>query len=81
MVLSLQNIGKSFGEAVILQGIDATVEKGERIGIVGENGAGKTTLLKILCGEYQADEGEMQLTRSRTFTVRCETPLRRCWRP
>lgn len=63
MVLSLQNIGKSFGEMVVLEGINATVEQGERIGIVGENGAGKTTLLKILCGEYQPDEGEMQLTR------------------
>ena len=48
---------------VVLEGISATVEQGERIGIVGENGAGKTTLLKILCGEYQPDEGEMQLTR------------------
>ena len=67
MVLSLQNIGKSFGEMVVLQGIDATVEQGERIGIVGENGAGKTTLLKIFCGEYQPDEGEMQLTRGVTL--------------
>ena len=67
MVLSLQNIGKSFGETVVLQGINATVEQGERIGIVGENGAGKTTLLKILCGEYQPDEGEVQLTRGVTL--------------
>ena len=52
---------------VVLEGINATVEQGERIGIVGENGAGKTTLLKILCGEYQPDEGEMQLTRGVTL--------------
>lgn len=58
MVLSLQNIGKSFGEMVVLEGINATVEQGERIGIVGENGAGKTTLLKILCGEYQPTRGK-----------------------
>lgn len=63
MLLSLQNLGKSFGDTVILQGIGATVEKGERIGIVGENGAGKTTLLKMLCGEYAPDEGELQFTR------------------
>ena len=67
MVLSLQNIGKSFGETVILQGVDAAVEQGERIGIVGENGAGKTTLLKILCGEYQPDEGQLQLARNVTL--------------
>lgn len=52
---------------VVLENINATVEQGERIGIVGENGAGKTTLLKILCGEYQPDEGEMQLTRGVTL--------------
>ena len=63
MLLSLQNLGKSFGDTVVLQGIDATVEKGERIGIVGENGAGTTTLLKMLCGEYTPDEGELQFTR------------------
>ena len=67
MVLSLQNIGKSFGETVILQGVDAAVEQGERIGVVGENGAGKTTLLKILCGEYQPDEGQLQLARNVTL--------------
>ena len=55
MLISLQNLGKSFGDTVVLHDINATVEKGERIGIVGENGAGKTTLLKVLCGEYQPD--------------------------
>lgn len=67
MLLSLQNLGKSFGEMVVLQGVTASVEKGERIGIVGENGAGKTTLLKMLCGEYQADEGELLITRGVTL--------------
>lgn len=67
MLISLQNLGKSFGDAVVLHAINATVEKGERIGIVGENGAGKTTLLKVLCGEYQPDEGEYQISRGVTL--------------
>lgn len=67
MLISLQDVGKSFGDTIVLQGINATVEKGERIGIVGENGAGKTTLLKILCGEYQLDEGEYQIGRGVTL--------------
>ncbi len=67
MLLSLQNLGKSFGEMVVLQGITAQVDKAERIGIVGENGAGKTTLLKMLCGEYQPDEGELLITRGVTL--------------
>ena len=67
MLLSLQNLGKSFGDMVVLQNVTATVDKGERIGIVGENGAGKTTLLKILCGEYAEDEGELLITRGVTL--------------
>ena len=67
MLLSLQNIGKSFGDTVVLQDVNAMVESGERIGIVGENGAGKTTLLRILCEEYIPDEGEYQRGRRATL--------------
>ena len=61
MLIGLQELGKSFGERVILHGITASVEKEDRIGIIGENGAGKTTLLRMLCGEYTPDEGEMNI--------------------
>ena len=61
MLIGLQEIGKSFGERVILHGITASVEKEDRIGIIGENGAGKTTLIRMLCGEYTPDEGEMNI--------------------
>ena len=40
MLIGLQELGKSFGERVILHGITASVEKEDRIGIIGENGAG-----------------------------------------
>ena len=46
---------------MILHGITASVEKEDRIGIIGENGAGKTTLIRMLCGEYTPDEGEMNI--------------------
>lgn len=67
MIIHLQNVGKSFGETVVLQGIQAAVEPGEHIGIIGENGAGKTTLLRILCREYVPDEGEYSLARGATL--------------
>ena len=67
MILGLQNLGKSFGENVVLHDVQASVEAGERIGIIGENGAGKTTLLKILCGEYLPDEGEYTLVKGNTL--------------
>ena len=51
MLLELQNLGKSFGEHEVLRDVNAGVERGDRIGIIGANGTGKTTLLRILCGE------------------------------
>ena len=43
MLLNLEQIGKSFGEKVVLENVTASVEREDRIGIVGQNGAGKTT--------------------------------------
>ena len=57
MLLELQNLGKSFGEHEVLQDVNAGVERGDRIGIIGANGTGKTTLLRILCGECLPDAG------------------------
>ena len=66
MLLNLEQIGKSFGEKVVLEHVTASVEREDRIGIVGQNGAGKTTLLKILTGEYTDYTGEFSLTHGVT---------------
>ena len=58
MLLELQNLGKSFGEHEVLQDVNAGIERGDRIGIIGANGTGKTTLLRILCGESLPDAGD-----------------------
>ena len=58
MLLELKQLGKSFGEQEVLKDVNASVERGDRIGIIGANGTGKTTLLRILYGERQPDEGE-----------------------
>lgn len=59
MLITLENVGKSWGIDVILQKINAVVNEGDRIGIIGENGAGKTTLLNLLMGVLDNDEGEI----------------------
>ena len=67
MLIHLEKLGKSFGEKVVLHDVSASVEKEDRIGIVGQNGAGKTTLLKILTGEYQDYDGEFSVTHGVTL--------------
>ncbi len=59
MLITLENVGKSWGIDVILQKINAVVNEGDRIGIIGENGRGKTTLLNMLMGLLENDEGEI----------------------
>ena len=59
MLITLDNVGKSYGIDVIVQGISAIVNENDRIGIIGENGAGKTTLLNMLMGILENDEGDI----------------------
>lgn len=60
-VISLQNVKKSFGGASVLKDISFSVEKGERISLIGPGGSGKSTILKILLGLMEPDDGEVSL--------------------
>ncbi len=59
-VLRIAGVEKSFGDNEVLHGIDLTVERGDRLAIMGPNGIGKSTLLKIAMGELEADAGEVE---------------------
>jgi len=60
-VIELEGIKKSYGELNVLDGIDLTLERGDRVAIVGVNGAGKSTLVRIMAGQepYQAGRCEL----------------------
>ncbi|MED1862895.1 sugar ABC transporter ATP-binding protein [Fictibacillus nanhaiensis] len=60
-ILSLTSIQKSFGEQIVLKGVDFTVRGGEVHALLGANGAGKSTLMKILSGDYERDGGVIKL--------------------
>ncbi len=57
--LALEDLHKSFGGVVAVDGVSLRVGRGEAVGIVGPNGAGKTTLLNLLCGIERADSGRI----------------------
>lgn len=61
MILSVNNITKSFGEKQVLKGISFSAESGKAIGILGRNGAGKTTLIRIIMDVFGADSGEVTI--------------------
>lgn len=63
MVLSCQNISKSFGTDEVLKDISFHLDANEKAAIVGINGAGKSTLLKIIMQKERADAGEVVLAK------------------
>lgn len=58
-ILELHNITKAYGEKNILNKLDYTFKRQERLGIVGPNGAGKSTFLKMIMGEEEPDQGKI----------------------
>lgn len=67
MILSVNNIGKSFHEVPILKNVSFHIEDYEKAAIVGINGAGKTTLLRIIMGELPSDEGLVTVAKDKTI--------------
>ncbi len=66
-MLQLENITLSLGSRDLLDELNATINPGERIGLVGPNGAGKSTLLKIIMGIQEKDSGNIQISNTETL--------------
>jgi ATP-binding cassette subfamily F protein 3 len=60
-VVKIRGLRKAYGDHVVFPGVDLTVTRGEKIGIIGINGAGKTTLLRMIAGEIPYDAGTLEL--------------------
>ena len=63
-LITLDNISLRFSEKVILDEINATIHKGDKIGLIGRNGEGKSTFLKVLAGIVTADDGDLKIKNS-----------------
>ncbi len=63
ILISVENIQKSFGIDQVLRDVTFSVQKGEKMGLVGANGSGKTTLMRILTGEQAADGGAVHMNK------------------
>ena len=67
MILSVQNVSKSFGTDEILKNVSFHIEDHEKAAVVGINGAGKSTLLKIIVGELTPDTGEVITAKGKSL--------------
>ncbi|WP_027406929.1 ABC-F family ATP-binding cassette domain-containing protein [Anaerovibrio sp. RM50] len=64
MVLTVEELGKSYGEKVLFSHVNLNVNENDKIGIVGINGTGKSTFLKTVAGKLTADTGNMVTMRN-----------------
>ena len=60
LVAELQDVSLSFGDKCIVDKLNTTILRGDKIGMIGPNGAGKATLLKLILGALEPDSGHIQ---------------------
>ena len=58
-MLKVENVTMRFGGVVAVNKLNATIEKGEVVGLIGPNGAGKTTVFNVITGVYEPTEGKV----------------------
>lgn len=63
-VLNVQHINKSYAADPVLTDASFSVNRGEKVALIGQNGSGKSTLLKIISGDVSADSGDIILAKS-----------------
>ncbi|MGE5376293.1 MAG: ATP-binding cassette domain-containing protein [Bacteroidota bacterium] len=60
LVIEAESVSFSYGDREILHDFSTTIQRGDKVGIVGSNGSGKTTLLRVLMGELPPSQGEVR---------------------
>ncbi|MDB4037461.1 ATP-binding cassette domain-containing protein [Candidatus Thioglobus sp.] len=73
-LITLDNISLRFSEKVILDEINATILKGDKIGLIGRNGEGKSSFLKVLAGLIHADDGNLKVKNNTTISYLEQQP-------
>lgn len=74
-LLTLAGAQLAFGHVALLDHADFSLERGERVGLIGRNGAGKSSLLRILAGLEQPDDGLLQRQQGLHLAFVAQEPL------
>jgi ABC transport system ATP-binding/permease protein len=60
LVIEAEAVSFAYGDKPVVKGFSTSIQRGEKIGIIGPNGSGKTSLLRLLMGELEPQEGEIR---------------------
>lgn len=71
----IKNIAKSFGEKTLFQNFSYTFSRRDRVGVIGPNGSGKSTLLKMILGQLEPDQGEIEIGETVRFGYFAQQPF------
>ena len=63
-MIRIENLTKSFGDQILFDGLDFSVNQKQRVGLVGQNGHGKTTLFRMIAGEERPDSGSIIISKN-----------------
>ena len=67
MILTINDLNKSYGARQVLQDIQLKIEDQDRIGLIGANGSGKSTLLNIITGRLEYESGSLSVSQDKTI--------------
>ena len=67
-LITLDNISLRFSEKIILDEVNTTIMKGDKIALIGRNGEGKSSFLKLLAGMTYADDGNLKIKNNTTIS-------------
>ena len=67
MILTINDLNKSYGARQILKDIQLKIEDQDRIGLIGANGSGKSTLLQIITGRLEFESGSLSVSQDKTI--------------
>ena len=68
-ILSVDDLGLSFGTDVILEHISFSIDESDKLGIIGVNGSGKSSLFRMITGEYEPTEGRVYISKDKSLGI------------
>ncbi len=69
IAINVSDLTLRFGTTSVLERVSFSLEENDKLGIIGANGSGKTSLFKLITGEYEAESGEVYISKGKTVGI------------